>query len=418
MLKLAGLIILLSVSLLTCGCYGGSETDEVTYVIAIGLDVADGNKIKATYQIAVPHALGSGEGGKGGGKEAVEVITIQAENLAEARSLLNSVASRKILLSHVRAFIFGEEYARKGMRDFMAVAMRFREFRGTMYVAVVNNGTAEEFIKENKPKLETLPSKYFQNQVSTAANSGYFLPSTIHEFYRRLKTNKGSPFTLLFGLNPQTGKGTDAGEKVKGDKSKDYSAGNMPRTGESNPSELLGTAVFVSDKMVGTLTGQETRMISILQGEFGQGYLVVADPLVPDKSVNVHMRLGRKPKIKCTIEQGQIKISADVLLEGEITNLPSGVNYESGKYSHLVEQQVNQVIEQEMSRTLRKTQDMGSDVVGFGAYAAKQFDTYDEYAKLDFEGLYPKAEITLLIKTFIRRTGLMWQTTPIPTSNQ
>lgn len=419
MFRTIGLALLLVVALLNSGCIGGKETDEVIYVITIGIDATEGKDVKVTYQIAIPRALG-GQGGKGGGgvEMPTELVTVRAVNLAEARSLLNSVVSRSINLSHVKAFIFGEEFARKGLSDFMLVAMRFREFRGTMFIGVVNDGTAEDFLRKNSPKLESLPSKYLESMFLTAENSGYFLSSQVHEFYRRLKSNEGSPFAVLMGINPQSGDGKADGDPVKGEKAKDYTAGNIPRSGKSNPVELLGTAVFVSDKMVGTLTSQETRMISILQGKFGTGFLVVADPLVPDKSINVHLRLARAPKIKCRLEQGQVKISADVALEGEITSLPSGVHYESSKYSYLIEQQVNQVIEQEMSRTLRRTQELGSDVVGFGAYASREFATYDEYSSLDFEELYAQAEITLKVKTTIRRTGLMWQTTPLPPKEQ
>jgi Ger(x)C family germination protein len=418
MLRTIGLAFLLAAALLTSGCFGGKETDEVTYVICIGIDTTESKDIRVTYQIAIPRALG-GEGGKGGGgQEPAELVTVEAVNLAEARSLLNSVVSRSINLSHVKAFIFGEDFARKGLADFMSVAMRFREFRGTMFIGVVQNGTAKEFLTKNTPKLESLSSKYLESMFATADTSGYFLKSQIHEFYRRLKSNQGSPFAVLMGINPQSGGNGGEDVQEKGDKAKEYTAGHLPRQDKSNPVELLGTAVFVSDKMVGTLTSQETRMISILQGKFGRGYLVVADPLVPEKSINVYLRLGRSPKIACRFEQGQWKISADVLLEGEISSLPSGIHYESGEYSHILEQQVDQVIEQEMSRTLRKTQDLGSDIVGFGAYATSHFKTYDEYTKLDFEELYAQAEITLKVKTTIRRTGLMWQTTPLPSKEQ
>lgn len=407
---------LLAAALVSSGCLGGKETDEVTYVICIGIDATDGKEIEVTYQIAIPKALGSGESGKssGGGQEPVELVTVKAVNLAEARSLLNSVVSRSINLSHVKAFVFGEAFARKGVADFMSVAMRFREFRGTMYIGVVQNATAKEFLRSNSPRLESLSSKYMENMFASADNSSYFVTSQIHEFYRRLKSNEGSPFAVLMGINPRRGGDREQSPLEPGDKAKEYTAGNLPRDDTANPAEMLGTALFVGDKMVGTLNNQETRMVLLLQGKFGRGYLVVADPLVPDKDVNVYLRLGRQPKISCRLEQGKWKINADVLLEGEISSLPSGVHYESPQYSQLLEQQVGRVIQQEMSQTLRKTQELGTDVVGFGACAARQFATYDEYVKVNFEEIYTKAEITLHVKTTIRRSGLMWQATPLP----
>ncbi|MDU4961272.1 MAG: Ger(x)C family spore germination protein [Sporomusaceae bacterium] len=412
------LIAVLLVTALICGgCLGGKETDEVTYVICIGIDATDGKEIEVTYQIAIPRALG-GEGGKGGGdQQPMELVTVRAVNLAEARSLLNSVVSRSINLSHVKAFVFGEAFARKGVGDVMSVAMRFREFRGTMYIGVVQNATAKEFLEKNSPHQEPLSSKYLENMFSTTDTSGYFTKSQIHDFYRRLKSNEGSPYAVLMGINPQQGGKMDQ-QPASGDKLGGYTAGNLPRDDKANPVEMLGTAVFSRDKMVGTLNSQETRMILMLQGKFGRGYLVVEDPLEPEKNLNLYLRLGRQPKINCWIEQGQWKISADVLLEAEISSLPSGINYEASRYSQMLEQQVDQVVEREMSRALRKTQAMGTDIVGFGAHAARHFTTYGEYAEFDFEKMYPQAEITLTVKTTIRRTGLMWQTSPIAGKKQ
>lgn len=412
MFRTVNLAMLMTVVFLTCGCFGGNETDAVTYVVSIGIDATEGKEIEATYRIGNPRSLGGKDGS--GSEKPTELVSIRTVNLAEARNLLNSVASRNINLSHVKGFVVSEAYARKGLNDLMSVAMRFQEFRGTMYILVVKDGTVKELLEKNSPKLEILHSKYLENMFSTANKSGYLLSTQIHEFYRRMKSNKGSPYAALIGINPQNNDGRAEGAQVKGEKSKDYTAGNIPREDQFNPVEMLGTAIFAGDKMVGTLTGQETRMVSILQGQFGQGYLVVADPMVPEKNVNVRLRLARSPKITCRFEGDKAKIKADVVLEGEITSLPSGVNYESGQYSHLIEQQISQVIEQEMSRTLRKTQELGSDVVGFGAYTTHLYTTYDEMAKTNFEQLYPNAEITLTVKTTIRRTGLTWRTTPLP----
>ncbi|MDF2500562.1 MAG: germination protein Ger(x)C family [Anaerosporomusa subterranea] len=414
MLRIVMVVSLLVVSLLSGGCVNGRETDEVTYVVAIGLDKGTGKNIRATYVVVSTGTMGGGgKEGEAGGKQT-ELVTIEAANLGEARNLLNSVESRSINLSHVKGFIVGEDLARQGLADIMSVVMRFREFRGTMYIGVVNNGTAEEFLSKNSPKVEKLPSKYFESMIATADESSYYLPVQMHEFYRRLKTNNGSPTAMLVGVNPQTGRGQPQGIVEEGDKAKEYTAGMMPREGESNPAEIMGTALFVDDKMVGTLTNQETRMVAILRGKFGRGFMVVADPMAQEKNANVYLRLGRLPRIKCEFQDGIPKINADILLEAEISALPSGVNYEAPEYSGMLESQVSRVIEEEMSNMLRKTQELGSDAVGFGRYARSQFTLYDEFAQLDFKKLYQKAEITLSVKTIIRRTGLLWKTSPLP----
>lgn len=406
------IVVLLALSLLISGCVGSRETDDIAYVIAVGLDKAGEGMLEVTYQIALPR--GQSGGGHGGGGEDKNFIlsTVKATNLAEARNLLTSTMGRFPSLAHVKAFIIGEEFARQGIGDLIGPVMRFREFRGSIILIVVKD-TAKEFMNENNPKIETQLSKYYEGILFEDRESGFFLQTDIHDFYTRLKNPIGSPYAVYAGLNPRTGKSHPAGPKVSPEKTEEYTPGGVARSGEQNRPEFLGTALFRADKMVGSLTNEETRAVEILQGEFTRGFLVVEDPLMPKSSVNISLRLGQEPKIKLRMSGGKVSINVKVRLEGEITSIPSGINYEVEEYRKLLEAQISILMKYQMQKMLQKAQELRSDPVGFIAYMRPEFKTDDDLMQADLTELYSQAEFNLDVKTAIRRSGLMWRSTQI-----
>ena len=239
----------------------------------------------------------------------------------------------------------------------------------------------------------------------------YYLTCNLHEFYTRLKANSGAPLAVGYGINALTGE--DQASRIQpGGKVKSYLPGNMPIQSVS-PTEFTGTAVFKEDKMVGFLDTGETRVLSIVLGSFERGYFSVPDPLTKKHQVTLNMRNGRTPKITVDISGEKPQINVNVLMEGEVTGLPSGIAYESKEYLTLLEAQVSNAIQQQIADMLARTQEWGTDVVDFGYFIRPKFMTMDELKDYGWDSKFRQATFTIKVNTEIRRTGLMRKTQPI-----
>jgi len=406
--------------LLFSGCFGGRETDDVAYILVIGHDKAEEpGKIKFTYQIAVPRGAGGsgggggGEstgGGKAGGAKASGITnTITAPTPAEARMLLNSTLSRFPSASHAVALIFSEEVAREGLHSFVSYAVRNRDFHGSLLIVVVA-GSAEEYIRKNIPRLEPNMAKFYEVFIQSAAASGFFLRSTLHGFYTRLKNPGASPYALYSGLNPGTGQDIPAGPQTPEQKGEPYLPRGAPITGTGNPAEFIGMAVFRGDKMVGVLDSEETRAVNILMGKLPESLIGVVDPLEPSHFVGLSIRNAKKPQITASLNGGAPIFDVDVPIEAEIITATSGINYEAAAYRKLLEAQVSHLLAGQIQRMLRHTQALGADVAGFGMHLRPQFPDASAMLETNFSALYQAADIRLNVSTEIRRTGLEWQT--------
>lgn len=409
-------LLLIMICLLITGCNGAKESDGIAYALLVGVDRDDQNQLEYTFQIAIPRGFGAGSGSSPkDAKEAVVTLAVTANSFAEARDLANSTVARVLTLSHVKGFIIGEKVAREGIATTLPALPRFREYRGSMFLMVINNGTAKEFIASNNPKLEVLPSRYIETMMGSATESSTYLATNIHEYFVRLKSASASPYVTLAASNTgnKEQKGRLTSQQRALDRTNSYIAGKTERDLVTNPAEFLGVAVFNGDKMVGILNNKQTRGLAIVEGKFGHGFFVVADPAVPKKAINLDLEEGRKPKIDVELVDGKARISVDVLMEAEITAIGSDINYESEGYRQQLEQEVSKVVEKDIQDMLAVTQPLGSDIAGLGYYLRPKLGSYQELLQLDWSELYRNAEISVKVVTKVRRTGLMIKTSPI-----
>lgn len=399
--------------ILCSGCYGAKETDEISYVIAFGIDKAADGKLKVTSQIALPSALASNNANATKTKDQPKTWitnTIIIPTPAENQTLNNSTLSRSRNASHLVAIICSEEVARTGLSPIIAYFMRSHEFRETTYLIIVP-GSAEEYIRQNNPKISVTLFRYYES-LFTKNNNGYYLPGTLHRFYSSLKNGGSSPYAAYSAFNAMKGRDNPTGVNSPQQKGNPYLAGGIPRTGTVNPIESAGLAIFHNDKMVGVLNSDETRAVSLLQGNFLSGYLGIVDPLSPEKdSVSINVYADKRPKVTAVLTGETPHFTIRLNLEAEILGVTSGINYEAVEYRSLLEEELASLFKQQVLTMLQRTKQLGSDPVGFGLYLRKEYFNTNDLQQRDMTALYQAAEFTVDVSVKIRRTGLIWRTT-------
>lgn len=399
-------------TILAGGCSHSREIDQVAYVISLGIDATPDGQMSITYRIANPTALDGTLGGGGEKKETSHLVTIVASSLTEGKNLLNSSQSRAVNMTQVKAFVIGEDFARRGMETFIATVMRDREYRGSTFL-FVTHGAARDLMKNNKPEIDILPSRWVENIVETNDESSFYIPVTLHDFYKRLKGGSGSPHATAFGLNPLSG--ADQPEKPPpspDNKSNEYLAAGIPRQG-GNPATFIGAAVFRQDKLAGFLTDKQTRSLAMLTGWFSRCPVSLADPLSPEQNIHVEIRMNNHPDIQVDCSGPVPRINVKAFLEGELLGIDSGIFYESPQYTPILEQGISRAFTAQLQELLDITRHWGCDAANFSYHARRRFATLEEFDAYQWDSKYPQADIQLEIKTVVRRNGLMRKTIPI-----
>lgn len=410
-MKLCKLLACLLLALFLTGCWGYKETDEIAYVVVMGFDKGPDKALEMTFQIANPQAIAGqagGGGGSGGANQPLITISTMAKLPIGAFNLVNTEISRQLSLLHTTAYVFSDELAREGLNDFIIPLNRYRETRGTGFIYVAR-GSAKEFIEKNKPLLEINPTKQYELVSQVNQQHGLTPVVQFRQFLQRTKGSSREPVATLVGVYK---KDLESHKSPEFNKLGDFLAGDMPA--DKGQTQFIGTAVFKGDKMVGELTGDETRYLNFLTGELKQSFIIIEDPIKEGNPVGVTLRQARKPMYKINTTEDHPMIVVDIFVEPEIVGIASGVNYEAPSIKPVLEKAIADVIKKGCLDLVNRTQEeFDSDIAGIGRYARKNFLTYEALEKYDWSKAYPLATVDINVHARIRRTGLMIKTGPI-----
>jgi len=418
MKRLSALIsVFLLLSVLT-GCYDKREIDDMAYVVAIGLDKGENNKLRMTLQIAVPTAIGAGNEGGGGEVEKASTITvIETPTIYSGFNIANAYISKEINVSHAKVIVFSEELAKEGLEKYIHSLMRQREFRSNMFIAV-SRGSAEEYIRNVKPQLEANPAKFYEMTFRSYEYTATTANTSLLNFYKALESTSAQAVATLVGVGDFEKSDEinidDSTYKEKGKgllMESDFFAGDLPKAGESK-AEIMGLAVFKGEKMVGELDGEETGYHLMLGGEFRNAYYTFPDPIKEDEFVILNIKQSRHPFRSVKIVDGKPLIHVRVNLEADITSIQSNINYEDLDKMKILENKVKEVLTDGIMRYLNKTKELGVDLCGFGNEIRKKFLTWDEWAEFNWLSKYEDADFNVEVEFDIRRTGLMVRSQP------
>ncbi|HHV96320.1 MAG TPA: Ger(x)C family spore germination protein [Clostridiaceae bacterium] len=409
--KIMMLALILIMSFIFTSCYDAKELDEYTYVIAVGIDKGVTDKYRLTIKF---HTMKGGGGGETGGTIGAdfEILVIDAPTFFTGINMINSALARELNFMHAKMLVFSKEIAEEGVSTFIAPIIRFRQIRHSIHV-VVSKESAYEFLEKYEPIEGNAISKALELIVSETSETGYIIHTRLHEFYTGLKSTFRQPMAILAGVNDMKNF-VETGEELQNQYSteKEYTAGEIPRKGGGNV-EFYGTAVFNGDKMIGELTGEETRMLSIILGEFKRGNFSIQDLYYPDKYVPIDIRMERQPKVEAKMKGDKVIFDVKINLEGDILAIQSHLNYEEEPLKSSLEEAVVKKFKEEMNSLIEKCREWGVDIFRFGRVVCSNFRTIQEWENFNWLEKFKDSEVNINIIFNIRRTGILLKSSPI-----
>lgn len=343
--------------------YSTHNIDKLAYVIAMGLDVGQSNKLKLTIQLSKPE---SGSGGSSGSSYTNIVDTVECSSIDSGISLFNSYISRRINLSHCKVIVISADLASQGVSDYIFTLLNNVEMSPHASI-IVSKTTAEEFINNSKPELEDLASRYYEVSLSSNKYTGYTSNVSLVKFFSDSVDSFTNPVATLGSI------------------------GDMPIKSNDN-AENMGLAIFKNDKLVGELTAQETIWHMIVSNHLKSCTLSIPDPLGDTESIDVNLKLDGSPKKTVNFINGTPHISCKIKVKIQILSATqestsSNYNYYENENIKMIEKTCSDYLQKTISDYLYKTsKEYNSDIDSFGKYAVKYFATikdWEEYNWLD-----------------------------------
>jgi spore germination protein KC len=400
------LFCLLILCSLLCGCWDRREINELGLVVGLAIDYTEleGGKtgVKFTAQVANPSVMAGGQsgitgaggtsgGGEASGSKAFWTVTETGETIRGAIAKMNYGIPKQLFFGHTRVHIYGEKASRAGLAPFLDRLVRSRESRENNFIAVA---------KGDPSRILELESSIFQstalalNDIFRDKDGWQAIMAVNHaDFDYRLSTGITCPIAPVVEIVPQSS----------------LSSEQRKTGGNTDTISVSGLAAFDQDgRLVDYFNERETLgLLWILNRANRQ---VITIPHFADgteESISLR-QVDAKSKIVVSIgEDGlpgfEIKTQAsfDVLEHFGSQRGLSDVDF----INNLEIMACSQIIN-EIEAAVTKSQQINTDVFGFGEEVRRQHRRDWPQYKDHWREIFPAVKVTVECKTHIHDKDL------------
>jgi len=419
--RLAALALIMSLVVLPAGgCWDHKELEDVAFVLAMGLDKGERAPLRVTVQVAVPTQIAPGRSGAGPG---VVTETVEGYTIDQVMTYMSSFHHKRMSLEHNKIIVFGKDLAMEGIHHLIAEALRDREIRRSNYI-LVSTGTAAEILQALSS--ERNPAAAIEELVQLTVFTGLAPRTNLHEWLSAYEGRLRAPVAPVIGplRSPrQSGLGQEGG----GDSGDGSGGGDGDGAGQGaggggaggggtaaatcpgiSRLQVMGTAVFRGDFLVDLMSGEESQVYLMMTGELKRTDMTLH---IQNPSAMVTVRLkGEQPRRRLTYEGSTAKIKQTIVFEGDITQFVYLGKYLTTQQDlNNVARQVGEHVRGIAQELVARMQGLGVDPFEYAALARRRLSTYEEWKKFDWPAVYRRAEVSIEVKSFIRRIGATLQ---------
>jgi Ger(x)C family germination protein len=371
------------------GCWDLQEIDDKAVTTAIGLDLEEGGKLRFSSFFISPTQPGETTG-----------VIPSKPTIAAASDYGGAIAARRILLSlsripeyaHIRSIVISDDLVKNNFPLAVDLLTRNRNFSPETNLLVCVASHPEEILALTNNTDRILSQLVMVNEFQL----GTCVPVPIHEFIYKLLTPGIEP-----AIPQITIEATKPGNKITsaGDKTEDP-------TGDIKKLVLQGTAVFKKDKKIGVLNEYESRGFRWLNSSKKVGgLLAIKSPFNPDAYTMLEV-LRFNSNTKPLVNENKIKMQIKINVRLSLYENTSGMETITPASLKKMEQAANQEISRQVSHCIRKSQELNSDILGWGLLLLQyQPDTWKQ-VKGNWNETFPLVEYDIKTETSIINSSL------------
>lgn len=382
--------------LILTGCWDSKDIDRRAYVVALGIDRAEeeSNRIQITMVISNP---AYGPQTEGAGEEAPrEIISFMADDFIAARDTANTIISKEVTYDSLTDIVISEKFAsHDDFIRFIYDASKESEIRRDVDL-IISKEDAYSFLINTKPVVEKEYNRYFKLIRERGQEVG-MIPTDSQLLHFTRITEAGNDLFLATYATTET---TD--EPKPGQHDGQFKAGELFFKGEVNETQFAGSAVFKHGKMIGTMTGAETHIASLINDTLGSENLItsILDPFDQKYRITVQLNKKGKSDVEINVTNGTPTIDIRISLVANVLTNHSMTNYsEHPENVEALERHITDILEEKMNRFIKRTQDeFKANPFGWSLTARKQFLTNRQFEKFDWMKQYPDMDINLDLK--------------------
>lgn len=380
--------------------YATLNIDNLSVVVAIGIDVSDQNYLQISFQFTNPSSVSE----SGTSEQSPSTIyTVDASSISSGINLMNTYIGKSINLSHCKIIAFSEEIATQGISDEIYTFINDTQIRPSTNIVICKT-SARYYLEHSKPLFENLITKYYEVFSASGSYTGFTTNATIGDFFDSLTCNSCEPYAILGGV---TNDSTEYSGATNSENDTTTKANSSSLSGQST-AENTGLAVFKDDVLVGELNAIETLCFSIISHQVDGFWVSVPNPNETNSYIDLYVTPLTSPDINVSISNGTPYITINCSFSGRIYSMDDDSNYLSDDILSQVSNSCNSYLESILTEYLYKTaKSLDSDINAFGELARGNFLTIGEFDDYDWSGKYKDSFFDVSVDSSIRSSSIL-----------
>lgn len=371
MRKLLALLLAIIIVAAAAGCEV-KEVNNSAIVTGVGIDWVSG-QITTSLQLAEPAQQ------QEAGQTAPQFTVVSAggSNLNDSLSRLSLTVPRNLLLSQSGLYIIGENLARKDISLVADSLFRNPDIRKNSPLVITRGVTPEQVLQQEVP-LETFSGQAIPKLIRNEERLlGIYTLSTLEDFYEDLTNPRVEPAALLVTIED-----TLMGPLIK----------------------LDGTAVFKSNKMIGSLNERESRgMRWLTPGMVRGGFETINKPFNTDTIVVMEITRSQA-KFKPILDRDGITMQINIVAEGNFYEQVNQGDILTLQNVPVLEALTAREMEKDIRACLSKVQSLNSDILGWSRLIQDLDPAAWKQISNDWDELFPAVDYEVQVEFEMRRT--------------
>jgi spore germination protein KC len=370
---------------ISTGCWDRVELNDRAIWLATGWDVGEKEGVEITGQIVIPSNMQT-KGSGGGGGTGSEYITVSAKGINSRNALQNmqNKLSREAFFGQRRVVMYGEKFAKRGVREEIDSNTRSPDVALRTDVFVVKGDSALKALNLAYP-LEKPPANSVLKEHEQSGGKG----STAYLEFLIAANSDGIRPTLpaieigYFQDEHQTAKGELAEPILK----------------------MAGIAVFDQDlSLLGYLDMEETRDFNWIIGILKRRTLVTE---IQEGNVSLALTKLTSKITPNKIQGQQIGFTVELSGEGEFLENNTNLDLEKLKNLHYLQKELEKQAKEQVQETINIVQKKYKvDIFGFGEALRKKKAKQWKSLEKEWDPYFANADITVKVDLKINRIGM------------
>jgi len=366
------MVLIVLTCMMLSGCWNYREIDQLSIVAGLCVDKKGENQ----YEFTVELIKISGENQTA---PRSQILSMTGETMFDAARNIISTSGQKLYWSHANILIVSEEIAKEGIATILDWYLRDAETRPDIPIAIASTERAKDIFLMPEQDGDIISNR-LSDTIKNHKGYPNFPPVEMWEFANHLGSEGMSAFTPHITLVS-------------------YDEGVVPI--------IDGGAIFHHDKLVGFLSGIETKFASFVRNDI-RGGILVEEVEMDDKNGKVSLEIFNsktsvKPSISGDVITMDIKVETTVAI-GEIMGDLDVID-EPGR--SILEREAEESLKENITAVIKKVQqEYACDIFGFGDTFHKSYPSEWEKIKGHWQNDFPDVQVRVTCDLLIENSGL------------